>query len=157
MQKNRKNEKGISLLVSILALMLMTAIVFGMTFMSSTESSISNNFKSEEGAYFAARAGAEEVRDRMLGTNPYTITSLLPANVPTAGGGVLYILQHGVTMANVTSISSTNPLADDELCHDFGPSAFGGMTWQPANVRCVDLPAGSTWYTPQQTTCAVGT
>ena len=157
MAKNRKNEKGISLLVSILALMLMTAIVFGMTFMSSTESSISSNFKSEESAYFAARAGAEEVRDRMLGTNPYTISSLLPANVPTATGGVLYILQHGVTMANVTGISSTNPLADDELCHDFGASAFGGMTWQPANVRCVDLPAGSAWYTPQQTTCAVGT
>ncbi|HKS75468.1 MAG TPA: PilX N-terminal domain-containing pilus assembly protein [Terriglobales bacterium] len=157
MKKNRQKEKGVSLLVAILALLLMTAIVAGMTFMSSTETSISSNFKSEESAYFAARAGIEEVRDRMLGTNANTIASLLPTQVPSASGGVLYILQQGVTMADVTNISSSNPVADDELCHDFGSSAFGGMTYQPANIRCVDLPGGSSWYTPQQTTCTPGT
>lgn len=154
---NRKKEQGISLLLAMLALLLMTAIAAGMMFMSSTEKSIDTNFKAEETAYFAARGGVEEVRDRMLPTNTNTISPLLPASLPSAGGGVLYILQSGVTMANVTSISSTNPLADDELCHDWGTSAFGGMTYQPANVRCVDLPAGTAWYTPQQTTCTGGT
>ena len=154
---NRERERGSSLLLAMLALLLMTAIAAGMMFMSSTETSIDSNFKAEEGAYFAARAGVEEVRDRMLPANPNTIAPLLPTTLPTAGGSVLYILQQGITMANVTSISSSNPLADDELCHDWGQQAFGGMTWQPANVRCVDLPAGANWYTPQQPTCAVGT
>ena len=158
MRKNRQKEKGVSLLVAILALLLMTAIVAGMTFMSSTEASIGGNFKSEESAYFAARAGVEEVRDRMLATNTNSIATLLPTSMPTAGGGVLYILQQGVTMANVTSFASNNPLVDDELCHDFGTSAYGGMTYEPANVRCVDLPnGGSGYYTPQQTTCTGGT
>jgi hypothetical protein len=146
-QLNRQSEKGISLMFSLLALLLLSAIAAGMMFMSSTESSVSNNFKAEETAYFAARAGVEEVRDRMLTTHPATIAALLPATPPTAAGGVLYVLQNGVTMANVTNVTPNNPLADDELCHDYGNPSFGGMTWQPANVRCIDLPAGAAWYT----------
>ena len=59
-------EEGISLLFAMFTLLLVTAIAMGMMFMSSTETAINANFKSEETAYFAARAGLEEMRDRML-------------------------------------------------------------------------------------------
>jgi hypothetical protein len=131
----------------MLALLLLTAIAAGMMFMSSTEATISSNFKAEETAYFAARAGVEEVRDRMLASNPNTIAPLLPTTLPTGAGGVLYVLANGVTMATVTNVTPSNPLADDELCHDYGNPSFGGMTWQPGNVRCGDLPGGAAWYT----------
>lgn len=146
-KRNRRSEKGVSLLFSMLALLLLTAIATGMMFMSSTEATISGNFKSEETAYFAARAGVEEVRDRMLTANANTIAPLLPATLPAAGGKVLYMLANGVTMANITNVTPSNPIADDELCHDYGNPSFGGMTWQPGNVRCVDLPGGNAWYT----------
>jgi len=55
---DRKSERGVSLLFSMLALLLLTAIAAGMMFMSSTETSISSNFKAEETAYFASRAAS---------------------------------------------------------------------------------------------------
>lgn len=141
-----RQERGVALLLSILALLLVTAVATGMVFMSSTEGTINSNFKSEETAYFAARAGTEEVRDRMLVTSANSINALLPTTLPSTTGGVLYILQSGVNISNVTDFSSSNAnpsWVDDELCHDFN---YGGMSQLPANVRCTNLPAGSTWY-----------
>jgi len=147
--KNHHRERGFSLLLSIFMLMLLTAVAGGMIFMAATETSINSNFKSEETAYFAARAGTEEARDRMLTTNLNSISGMLPTTLPTAAGGVLYILQNGVTAANVTTnVTSSNPLADDEFCHDFpyGGTGYAGMTPVPPNVRCTTLPSGG-WYT----------
>src|SRR5437588_13065041 len=100
---DRKSERGVSLLFSMLALLLLTAIAAGMMFMSSTETSISSNFKAEETAYFASGAGVEEVRDRMLKTNATTINcstqvaecGLLSTALPSAAGSVLDGLQKG--------------------------------------------------------------
>jgi len=143
MAKTRRDrERGISLLLSMLALMLLSAVAIGMMYMSSTETAISSNFKGEETAYFAARAGLEEVRDRMLTSNANSIATLLPTTMPGAGGtGVLYVLQNGVTAADFQNLSG--PLGDTELCHDF---SSGGMTSVAANVPCSTLPAGG-WYT----------
>jgi hypothetical protein len=144
---NRSREKGISLLLSMLALMLMTAVVVGMVYMSSTETWVSSNFKASETAYFAARAGVEEVRDRMLPAHPNTIAALLPTTQAGTPNGVLYILQPGVTMANVMDMSDTNPLRDSDLCHGWGyPTSRAGMTAQPPNVPCTDLPSVAGWY-----------
>ena len=145
---NSKSEKGVALLLAMLSLMILTGVVVGMMYMSSTEVSINSNFKAQEVAYFAARAGVEEVRDRMLPTNSNTIAPLLPTTLPSTTGGVLYLLQNGVTAANVTTVNSSNPIGDDEFCHDFpySGSGYGGMTPYPPNVRCTNLPGGA-WYT----------
>src|SRR5215471_1086403 len=142
---NLERERGSSLLVTMLALMLMTAIAAGMMFMSSTETSISSNFKAEETAYFAARAGVEEVRDRMLPANPNTIATQLPAAMAGNPGGALYILQPGLTLADVTNMASTNKFKDDELCHDWGNPSTAGVTWEPNNVPCIDTPSAPGW------------
>jgi hypothetical protein len=163
---NRQTERGIALLLSVLALLLLSAVAAGMIYMASTENSIAANFKSEETEYFAARAGIEEVRDRMIplnGVAPYNINAILPptSQLPsTANQGVVYILQNNpqspVTMSSITSGSpSTNPLYDDELCHDF---AIGSMSQSTSpNVRCglsgqPSLPSGSGWYNSTLTT-----
>ena len=44
--RNRKSEKGVSLLFAMLALLLLTAIAAGMMFMSSTEATISRGRRS---------------------------------------------------------------------------------------------------------------
>src|SRR5262249_33929204 len=139
-----QNEKGVALLMSILALLLLTAIGMGMMFMSSTETAINSNFKAGEAAYFAARAGVEEVRDRMLPSNPNTLSAVLPTTMPGGPTGTLYLIQNGVSAGDITNLTPSNPLADDELCHDF---AFGGMTSVPANVRCNTQPGGGGWFT----------
>ena len=168
---NYRNEKGVALLLSILALLLLSAIAVSMMYMSTTESSVSANFKNEETQYFSARAGIEEVRDRMIpGVAPYSINGLaagpnppcpgspncyLPTLLPTANNGqVVYLLQNGVTTDNVANFLSQTGcpagqpgcMVDDELCHDY---TIGGMAQsaQP-NVRCATLPGanGGTWY-----------
>jgi hypothetical protein len=157
MRKNtRSKERGSSLLLALLALLLLTAIAMGMAFMSGTETSINANFKAGETAYFAARAGIEEVRDRLLTGNPYTLSTLLPTNLPTSTAGVLYVtqVQNGavpaVTAADITNSSSTNPIFDDEFCHDF---TINGMTSVPQNVSCRSsanpLPSGYSFQTTQ--------
>jgi hypothetical protein len=132
--KNRRSEKGIALLLSILALLLLSAVAVSMMYMSGTEASINTNFKNEETQYFAARAGVEEVRDRMIpGVSPYSLNAInmlngvqtcpvaaqcvLPAALPTVGNAsVLYVLQRAnpvtgvpaVTMADVTNFGANN-------------------------------------------------
>ena len=147
---NRQREQGIALLLSILCLLLLTAVAAGMMYLSATETAINGNFKSEESAYFAARAGVEEVRDRILPANANTINASLPTALPSGAGGVLYVL-NGVSAANITN--NTSPYFDDELCHDF--TAIG--SWYEStstNQRCTTLPSGSTWYTCVPSTCS---
>jgi hypothetical protein len=167
---NDNDEKGVALLLSILALLLLSAVAVTMMYMAATESSINSNFKSEETQYFAARAGIQEIRDRMIpGAAPYSINGTtagpnppcpgsancyLPTALPAAGnGGVVYILQGGanpVTAAQVMTPpgpGAPNPLFDDELCHDY---TIGGMAQSNApNVPCTTVPGGvgSGWYT----------
>lgn len=163
-------EKGVALLLSILALMLLSAIAVSMMYMSSTESSVSANFKSEETQYFAARAGIEEARDRMIpGLAPYSINGgtavfppcpgspncYLPTQLPAAPNGainpgqVVYLLQRGVTTDSLFNLASTTGcpkgqpgcMVDDELCHDYAMGAMAKSA-QP-NVRCTTLPGGN--------------
>jgi hypothetical protein len=150
---NRRREKGVSLLFAMFTLLLVTALAMGMMYVSSTETSVNSNFKASETAYFAARAGVEEVRDRMLPANPNTLTPQLPTTLPGPSTGVLYVLANGVTPADITNSAPSNRLFDDELCHDWGPNSFGGMTYYPPNVRCQNLPAGGagTWFTTAPT------
>lgn len=141
----RDEEKGSSLLLAILALLLLSAIAMGMAFMSGTETSINANFKASETAYFAARAGVEEVRDRLLPSNPNTLNAILPTSMPGTGpSSVLYVLQSGVAGSDIADI--THAFADDELCHDFNPP-LSGLTWAPGNVRCSAAPSTSSFAT----------
>jgi hypothetical protein len=146
---NSRDERGIALFVSILALLLLTAVAAGMMYLSSTETAISSNFKAEETAYFSARAGVEEVRDRMLPTSVYAVPYSIAPQVatlalPPGNPAALYVLPSGVTMADITNTTPPNPYFDDELCHDL---TIGSMTQSTsANIRCTAAPGGSSWY-----------
>jgi hypothetical protein len=141
---HRTKESGFSLIVALLALMLLSAIAIGMMFQASTETSISSNFKAEEAAYFAARAGVEEARDRMRDSSTDPTTGLsdkltLPTVLPPAPGSVLYITHTGVDP------TVAGKYLDDELCHDF-PNAFS-LTSVTPNVPCANGPV-SAWMMP---------
>ena len=154
---NPKRQKGVALMLALVLLLLMTAIAFGVLGMSNTENAINTNFKSAETEYFAARAGVEEGRNRILPTaldqngNPIALTSpplataLLPTAPPDAAGGkVLYLVNMPLTAANEALITTPgNPYFDDALCHDIPQNSPLGLTmWRPANVRCTaTLPA----------------
>ncbi len=60
--KRLKSQRGIAMMVALLALLLLAAIGMGLMFMADTENSVNNNYRDSQKAYFAARAGAENVR-----------------------------------------------------------------------------------------------
>ncbi|HEY1422692.1 MAG TPA: hypothetical protein VGF20_04510 [Candidatus Acidoferrum sp.] len=119
--KRASREKGVALLIAIITLLLVTAITAGIVLMANTESNTSTNFKDEQRAFFSARAGIEEVRDRFRANTTVTADSLytlLPTTAPGSGStGVIYVLNplNGETVAPWTS---TNKYADDEICKE---------------------------------------
>jgi Tfp pilus assembly protein PilX len=146
---DRHKERGITLILAILALLMLTAIAATFLYMSTAETSISGNFKTEESNYFAARAGVEEARDRML-TNTaagYSISGSLPTVLPNNGQGVLYLLQTGVSVGKI--VTAGNSVTDDELCHDY---TIGSISQSSSpNVSCTatgqpGVPGTGLWY-----------
>jgi hypothetical protein len=143
------HESGIALFFALFALLLLSAIAASLVLMTNTETAVNSNYRRERVADFGAKAGYEEVRDRMVAANPTTIAANLPVTPPPGNGTVLYILNEGNQPGTVQPWNAGNAYMDDELCHD-GYPFNGGMQQQSnlgADVRCTQLPPGPNWYT----------
>ena len=94
--RKRRKERGIALLLAIFSLALVSAIGLALLFSSDTETSISVNFRDKQVAIYAALSGIEEARHRIhptqgdLGANSPaglgTGLNKVPTVLPTAGG-----------------------------------------------------------------------
>src|SRR5260370_14286488 len=80
----RNNERGIALLIVLMALFLIAAIGMGMIYMSNTETAVNQNYRDTQQAFFTMRGGLEEMRDRMR-TNGPPPTITVPAVMPSSG------------------------------------------------------------------------
>ncbi len=151
-------QRGVALIMALMLLMLLTALAAALVFVANMETAVNANYRREQVLYFAAKAGIEEARDRLLWTNAGTLitapqgtcvpaTNCLPA-VPvfpgptTSNNGVFYLLG-GTNPAAVTPWTASTIYTDNELCHD---QYALGQTPEPPDVRCVDVPGGNTWY-----------
>jgi autotransporter-associated beta strand protein len=119
--RNQSNERGVALIAVMLTLMLITAIAAGIIILTNTETNTSSNFKDEQRAFFSAKSGIEEARDRLRkAVTNYTITR--PTTLPGSGStGVLYILNplNSETVAPwCASSASSCKYPDDELCNE---------------------------------------
>jgi len=152
----KKSQAGVALMMALLALMVLSAIAVGLVYMTNTESQVNSNYRSEQVAYFAAKAGIEEARDRMmlLPDTSYYLNSagLAPTLVPTDlnPGQILYILNEGNQANSIQPWDKNNPYMDDELCHD-GYTLTGlptGSQVPPPEIHCdtSQLPTNSGWY-----------
>ena len=131
-KKYRQSERGIALMIAIMAVLLVTAVGVGMIFMSNLETNISANFRDEQVAFFASRAGIEEVRDRLRASAINSLSANLPSALPGTTNGVLYVL-NPTGSETVAPWTATNAYADTEICSE---------------VTCVSgVPAGTPWYT----------
>ena len=124
--KRQNSERGVALIVALMALVLVAAITAGMMILSTTETSISANFRDEQTAFFASKAGIEEARDRLRSAAPNTLRPpILAGNTPAppvtafAGspGGVVYIVNPNAA-AGETAASILTTYPDDEICKE---------------------------------------
>jgi len=107
-------------LMALIALVIIGAITAGAILLSNTETSISSNFRDEQLAFFSAKTGVEEARDRMQkGVTDTLRTASLPTTLPGTTGSVFYILNpaNGETVAPWDGSSSTT-YPDDEICKE---------------------------------------
>jgi len=144
--KNNKNrlrserERGVALIAALFALMLISALAMAMVFSTTTESAVNNNFKDSEVAEYAAHAGIQEARERLIDTAGDYLGANIPTQLPTVGaGGVLYITNPAQGEV-VQPQNTATPYFDAELCHDNFPAI--GMLNTGNNVPCGAAPAG---------------
>jgi Tfp pilus assembly protein PilX len=126
--KTRKPEAGVALLIALFALLLISAVVLSMVMASSTENSLAGNYRSSSSAYYAALAGLEEARGRLLPGNPNPIVSTCFPSGTIPIGKVCYI---------TNPVASENVLTsypDNEYRSEFGANPTTSNTVTVASV-----------------------
>src|ERR1051326_2320385 len=120
--KQMKSQRGIAMMIALLALLLLAAIGMGLMFMADTENSVNNNYRDSQKAYFAARAGAEAVRLQLSSTGSLNgSVTALTMPLTAAGTGIIYaknpIAGEAIDPTTAAGANTTdNPYLDDQLC-----------------------------------------
>src|SRR5512141_3507461 len=117
-RKDRQSERGIALFIAIFTVLLITAIGAGMIMLTVTDTSISGNFRDEQKAFFAAKAGMEEVRDRFRSPANNSLAASLPTTLPGNANAFLYVLnpRNGEADTPWVTNASASVYPDTELC-----------------------------------------
>jgi hypothetical protein len=124
----RQREAGAALLISLFALLLIAVVAIALIVASGTETALTGNYHSATAAYYAAVAGLEEGRGRLLTKSPdyfnNTIAGFIPAGaVPV--NLVSYIRNPiGGEAIDPTDLSAGNAYADREYAAEF-PTVAG--------------------------------
>jgi hypothetical protein len=115
----KAKESGAALLIAIFALLLISVIAIALVVSTGTDNALAGNYRTSTSAYYAALAGLEEARGRLLPKDPNHIS---PAPGLTQ---VLYILNP--TGGETVDPQGTNPAnyADTEYQPEFGWSLSG--------------------------------
>lgn len=139
----RHKERGVALLIALLALLLISAVGLGMVYMSSTETSINSNYKDTQLAFFSMRGGLEEMRDRMrsnsIQPSPALTVPLVPAAMPGTANSIVYITNPSGSSDVVDPKTFGNAYFDDEFCHE--SFAGSGVTYSAPGTPCTSAGA----------------
>jgi len=151
----RHSERGIALFIAIFTLLLITAIAAGMLMLTNTDTNISANFRDEQTAFFAAKAGLEEVRDRMRvnavnsSNVSISLNNLLPgASNPSsapplfgAANAVVYITNPLNGESDTPWVTNGSAYPDDEVCIEAGEMTGHACSGNPPRPQ-----GTSNWY-----------
>jgi len=149
---NPSAERGVALLISIFALLLISGVAVSLIVMSGTESAIAGNSKANTQAFYAAYAGLEEARGRMWPGHPNTLDAVAginKGNTVMALNRVLYILNPSAgEVVSPTNLTPNNPYADLEYTQEFWQAVTTAVV-QTINSTNIALPvAGPTGTLP---------
>src|SRR5258708_19649453 len=111
-------ERGVALLIAIFSLTLISVVAIALIVSSGTDSALASNYRTSASAYYAALAGIEEARGRLLGKNANPIA--LPAT-PMDLTQVVYIINslNGEPISPENG-SSPSTYPDNEYKQEFG-------------------------------------
>jgi PilX N-terminal len=126
MAKQNHRERGVALVLVIMALLLLSAIGIGMLCSADSETAVAANYRDRQVALYAAQSGLQEARERLRSDDAFNPTAggSVPAGIPgtTAAGlaDIIYILNPGpgetIEPWRVPTDSNPNPYYDSDVC-----------------------------------------
>jgi hypothetical protein len=142
--RRRHKERGIALLIAIFVLLLISVVAIALIVSSGTESAMAGNYRAATGVYYAALAGLEEGRGRLLGKNAGAFKNTAPAGFipsPLPMGQPVYIINPvgGETVAPWDP-ASTYP--DKEYNQEFLASTGSSLPNPSPSTASVSTVAG---------------
>jgi hypothetical protein len=123
---SREQEAGVALLLSIFVLLAISVVGIAMIVASGTESALAGNYRASTSAYYAATAGLEEARSRLLPKNPKYFDTTVPTFMPALG----------TTLAATQVRYILNPNGGEVVA----PLAFGTPATYPDNEYAQEFP-----------------
>jgi hypothetical protein len=153
-RRNQGQESGIALLIAIFVLLLISVVGIALIVSSGTESALAGNYRSSTGAYYAALAGLEEARGRLLAKNPNSFLKTGPPNfLPPPGtqwdiGYVSYIFNPGPadpanTLTAYPDTEYDNEFGNGKLAaaNSAGTVATTQSVWNVAPLNALSVPS----------------
>ena len=134
--RRRRSQAGVALLIAIFVLLLIGVTAIALILSSGAESALAGNYRSSASVYYAALAGLEEARGRLLPSNPdYLGPVLAPLGTPLPLGSVVYILNPlPGEIVNPTDLSNASTYPDKEYLSEFAGTPYATPTVvQPTN------------------------
>ncbi len=133
LKKRSNSQDGVALLVAMITLLLISGVAVAMIVASGAESSINGNYRSSSSAYYAALAGLEEGRGRLLPASSNTIVGAF--GIPAFGTNMLvnqvtYILNPNAA-AGETQGNIFNTYPDTQYDAEFGAGKLAAATKGP--------------------------
>ena len=139
------------MIMALLALLLLAIIGSAFMMMNTSENAANSNYKDSQTAYFASRAGLENVRALLVENAALHNLANGLVMPTTAGGGVIYAMN---PTSGEAVDPTANPYLDTELCHEL----FGGLGLSAGTVGAPcgtggqpELPTGNYYQTASVT------
>jgi hypothetical protein len=146
MKKDRKpgsrSEGGIALLIAIFVLLLISVVAIALLVSSGTETALGANYRTSSTVYYAAIAGLEEARGRLLPPVTKNPDYFGAADIPTPFPllQTVYVI-NPLPGENIVPYDSSNAFYDSEYQTEFGTAA-SSAAWHLVNSVWYNNPLG---------------
>jgi hypothetical protein len=125
----RTRERGVALLIAIFVLLLVSVVAIALLVSSGTETALGANYRSSSTVYYAALAGLEEARGRLLPKNPnYFGTAVISPTAQFPLNQTIYVV-NALPSETVAPWDPSNQYYDKEYFYEFGRQA-SAASWQ---------------------------
>ncbi|HEV2206520.1 MAG TPA: pilus assembly PilX N-terminal domain-containing protein [Candidatus Acidoferrales bacterium] len=136
----RTSQSGVALIIAIVGLLLITAVAAGMILVETSETNVDANYREQQVALMAAKAGIQEARDRMLSSvlpagDAINLPCQLPGGTATAKCGQAGFANNFATYITAPGVLPTGGRVrriralDTEFTNEMGWGVLPGGNW----------------------------
>ena len=131
------------------AVLLVSLAAISLILSAGTESALASNYRSSASAYYAASAGVEEARGRLLPKNPDFFNNTVANFIPTTGTPLLAVGQVRYVTNPIAAENVLTVYPDTEYDNEFGAGSLAAATGA-GNVKTISsvstVTSGGTTY-----------